>query len=110
MGQPRPRWRISQQANAPVGLSPASPLAARRGFNMGDFTRVHSDKWMTNAGGLREIEHLGLAINESPQSAWILIEATTAAEFMAALALSLCEAAGARGWRLSDRDSELFSS
>jgi hypothetical protein len=79
----------------------------RRGFNMGDVTRVHSDKWMANVGGLKEIERLGLAVRNSPwpRADWILVEVTTAAEFMAALALSLCESIGARGWRYSDRGS-----
>ena len=79
----------------------------RRGFNMGDVARVHADKWMAYESGLREVGRLGLADLDSswPGVGWILVEATTAAEFMAALALSLCESAGLRGWRYSDRDS-----
>jgi hypothetical protein len=68
---------------------------------------VHSDKWMAYAGGLRQIESLGLAVGDYPRSpdGWVLVEAATAAEFMAALALSLCESVGTRGWRYSDRGS-----
>src|SRR5207244_3888431 len=62
---------------------------------------------MAYAGGLKEVASLGLAVSDNPWSrgGWILVEAATAAEFMAALALSLCESAGERGWRYSDRDS-----
>jgi hypothetical protein len=33
----------------------------RRSFAAGNFTRVHSDKWLTYRGGLQEVQHLGLA-------------------------------------------------
>ena len=33
----------------------------RRGFTAGNFTRVHSDKWLTYMGGLQKVQHLGLA-------------------------------------------------
>jgi hypothetical protein len=78
----------------------------RRGFSMGYVTRVHTDKWISYASGLREIERLGLAVRDAPEARgdWALVEADTAAEFMAALALSLCESVGTQGWRYSDRN------
>jgi hypothetical protein len=75
----------------------------RRDFRMGHATRIHRDKWLTYPGGLHEVEGLGLADERGESSEWISVEATTAAEFMAALAVGLCEAAAAGGWRGSDQ-------
>jgi hypothetical protein len=79
----------------------------RRDFGMGYATPVHSDKWLTYMGGLQEVQRLGLAApaRSTYSSDWISVEAATAEEFMAALALSLCETAGAAGWRSSDRNA-----
>jgi len=79
----------------------------RHDFTMGHFARVHRDKWLTYEGGLQEIQRLGLAAPATSIKAdnWIFVEAATAEEFMAALALSLCEAAGVRGWRSGDRNA-----
>lgn len=79
----------------------------RRDFDMGSATRVHSDKWLNYMGGLREVQRLGLARPDhlGPSDDWIWVETATAGEFMAALALSLCERAGGAGWRSSDRNT-----
>jgi hypothetical protein len=79
----------------------------RRDFATGHATRVHSDKWLTYMGGLQEVERLGLAApdHSAYSGNWISVETSTAGEFMAALALSLCETAGAAGWRSSDRNA-----
>jgi uncharacterized protein DUF6236 len=57
--------------------------------------------------GLQEIHQLGLAArdNSSASRTWISIESVTAAEFMAALALSLCQAASDGRWQSSDRNA-----
>jgi hypothetical protein len=75
----------------------------RRDFLMGHVSRIHCDKWLTYPGGLNAIEKLGLAYPREETFEWISVEATTAAEFMAALALALCEAAGNGGWRSVDQ-------
>ncbi len=83
----------------------------RRNFISGHTALVSRDKWLTYRGGLREIQRLGLAAPETftKSGSWIPVEAATAQEFMAALALSLCETAGVRGWRSSDRNiSEIW--
>jgi hypothetical protein len=79
----------------------------RRDFAAGHTTRVHYDKWLTYIGGLVEVQRLGLAAaaHSAYSGDWISVETSTAGEFMAALALSLCETAGASGWRSSDRNT-----
>jgi hypothetical protein len=79
----------------------------RRNFIMGHVARVHADKWLTYAGGLQEIRRLGLAskVKYAGSGDWISVEASTAEEFMAALALSLCETAGVRGWQSRDQNT-----
>jgi len=77
----------------------------RSDFRAGRVARVHSDKWLTYMGGLQQVRHLGLADHSIGSSNWIHVEVTTAGEFMAALALSLCETAGVTGWRSSDRNT-----
>jgi Family of unknown function (DUF6236) len=79
----------------------------RRDLAAGNFARVHPDKWLTYMGGLQEVQNLGLAtpVHYEPSGKWIFVENSTAGEFMAALALSLCETAGAEGWRSSDRNA-----
>jgi hypothetical protein len=69
---------------------------------MGCVAQLHFDKWLTYLAGLEEVRELGLA-DQDHFADWILIEATTAAEFMAALALSLCETVG-REWQSSDQN------
>jgi hypothetical protein len=78
----------------------------RRDFSMGNVSAVHSDKWLTYMSGLREIHELGLAATDSlsASGSCISIESATAAEFMAALALSLCEEASGGRWHSSDRN------
>ena len=78
----------------------------RHNFTEGSVSRVHRDKWLAYAGGLREVEGLGLADLGDPTDPrnWILVETTTAAEFMAALALALCDTASVGGWRSSDQN------
>ena len=78
----------------------------RRNLSMGHYALIHREKWLTYRGGLQEIQSLGLAPPEvfSRSGAWIPVEAATAQEFMAALALSLCETAGVRGWGSSERN------
>jgi hypothetical protein len=79
----------------------------RRSFSVGHVARVHSDKWLTYRAGLLQIQHLGLAAPDRSvgQRNWINVEVATAAEFMAALTLSLCETGGQEGWRSSDRNN-----
>ena len=75
----------------------------RHDFRTGHATRVHRDKWLSYPGGLNRVVSLDLADVRQGEDNWISVEETTAAEFMAALALSLCEAAGVEGWRSCDR-------
>jgi hypothetical protein len=78
----------------------------RAEYAKGNAARIHRDKWLTYSAGLVEVEHLGLANGLRDPEEWIWIEATTAAEFMAALALSLCESGGRReGWRSQEMNS-----
>lgn len=67
----------------------------QRDFRMGSVTRVHMDKLMVYELGFNSLVNRGLARLEDSQ--WAMVEVATAAEFMAALALSLCENAGSGG-------------
>lgn len=87
-------------------LRPREIDRRRSEYAKGNATRVHRDKWLTYSAGLAEVESLGLATRLGGREEWIWIEATTAAEFMAALALSLCESGGRRdGWRSQEMNS-----
>lgn len=48
----------------------------RRDFAVGNFTRVHSDKWLNYMGGLQEVKHLGLAtpVHYEPSGDWISLK------------------------------------
>ncbi len=85
----------------------SSEIDRRRAeYTKGNVTRIHRDKWLTYAAGLVEVKRLGLADMLRDPREWIWVEATTAAEFMAALALSLCESGGRRdGWRSQEMNS-----
>ena len=78
------------------GLSPDEIDRRREGFVRGQFSNVYTDKWLTYRAGLQEIRRVGLASPEryDSNSDIVQVETRTAAEFMAALALSLCETAG----------------
>ncbi|WP_146072424.1 hypothetical protein [Arthrobacter sp. Y81] len=81
--------------------SPVELEKRQRDFRMGLLTRVHVDKLMVYELGFNSLVKHGLARLVSPQ--WAMVEVATAAEFMAALALSLCENAGSNarnpgGW------------
>jgi plasmid stabilization system protein ParE len=67
----------------------------RTNFHMGGVTRVHGDKLLSDFcfAWLQE-QQLG----QYDTGLWWLVEEATAAEFMAALALSLCEAADHGDW------------
>ena len=87
-------------------LDPTEIERRRSEYAKGNVTRLHRDKWLTYSSGLDEVERLGLASNLRDREEWIWVEAATAAEFMAALALSLCESAGRRGgWRSQEMNS-----
>jgi hypothetical protein len=87
-------------------LRPQEIDRRRAEYAKGNATRIHRDKWLTYASGLAEVERLGLAKDLHEPEGWIWVEATTAAEFMAALALSLCESGGRRdGWRSQEMNS-----
>lgn len=68
----------------------------RADFKMGLVVRIHVDKLFIYESGLYSLMDLGLAQREGHH--WAVVERSSAAEFMAALALSLCQAAGPGGW------------
>lgn len=80
-------------------------LARRQGmFGSGSTVPVHMDKFF-HAYGFWMLEDLGLAAQVDAQ--WAEVESSTADEFMAALAFSLCQAAGENGWnRGGSQDKE----
>jgi hypothetical protein len=62
-------------------------------YGRGAVSRIHRDKFLTYQAGLDAVRRMGLAESgESAHSPWIRVERTTAAEFMAALAMALCQA------------------
>lgn len=67
----------------------------QRDFHQGLLTRIHVDKLMVYELGLNSLVQHGLARLESHQ--WALVEVVTASEFMAALALSICENVSSNG-------------
>lgn len=76
--------------------SPEELQRRRDNFRMGKVARVHMDKFVF-INGLMALMHDGMAEVED-NSSWVLVEETFASEIMAALALSLCEAADQREW------------
>jgi hypothetical protein len=62
--------------------------ARRRRLASGRIARVHEDKWLAYASGLRAALELGLARRSNGE--WVEVEESTAGEFMASLALDLC--------------------
>jgi hypothetical protein len=70
-------------------LEPAEVDRRRRLFRDGHVERIHADKWVSYASGLRTVIAMGLA--EEVGYRWVMVERTTAAEFMSALALALCQ-------------------
>lgn len=80
-----------------ISVQDENELARRRAsFRMGNHTRIHLDKMMIYELGLSLLVDHGLARLEGPR--WASVEEATAAEFMAALALSLCQSVGPQGW------------
>jgi len=74
----------------------------REAFQLDEVARVHHDKFLAMAADVHAIQELGLARPEAG-SEWVLMERRTASEFMAALAMRLCEAsqpwqADLEGW------------
>lgn len=62
-------------------------------YRRGMVARIHQDKFLTYQGGLDAVRLMGLAEpGQTDGSPWIEVERTTAAEFMAALAMTLCQA------------------
>jgi hypothetical protein len=73
-------------------------------FSSGSAVSVHMDKFF-HLVGLKILEDLGLAAQVDEH--WAQVEPSTADEFMAALAFSLCQAAEKNGWdRGGTRDKE----
>ena len=72
-------------------LEPSELIRRREKFSAGDRFRVHEDKWLAMGSSLDLAEDLGL-VDKRPLGSgrWIEVEATTADEFMASLALGLC--------------------
>lgn len=79
--------------------SPGELQQRRNNFQMGKATHVHKDKFVDNRC-VGWLEQQGLAQHASER--WSLVEESTAGELMAALALSLCEAADQREWSRQD--------
>ncbi|MCZ2847413.1 hypothetical protein [Modestobacter sp. VKM Ac-2978] len=76
-----------------ANLSSEDVRHRRRNFDRGDVVNIHADKWVTYQSGLEQVRELGLAgPAASRRGRWIAVETRTAADFMAALALALCQA------------------
>ncbi|MCY1139576.1 DUF6236 family protein [Actinoplanes sp. Pm04-4] len=76
-----------------AGIPPMEIDRRRQAFARGEMTRIHYDKTLYYGLGLEDLPS-GLAGSEGRGQfgrEWVLIEKTTAAEFMAGLALALCE-------------------
>jgi hypothetical protein len=71
-----------------------SELSRRREFlKRGYVSRVNQDKFIVYGAGLNVVQQQGLCRPFILDDEWILVETTTASEFMAALALGLCHPA-----------------
>ncbi|MEU1605205.1 hypothetical protein [Micromonospora matsumotoense] len=75
----------------------------RRRLHNGQVAFVHRDKWLMYGSGLQMVQQMGLALRgdrfaHNHRDDWVALEQRTANEFMAALALALCQtASGANG-------------
>lgn len=67
--------------------------ARREAFSLGDYARVHRDKFLMIGADERAMAKLGLVDSEhlDNQGRYVVLKRRTAVEFMAALALALCE-------------------
>jgi hypothetical protein len=79
----------------------------RRRLRNGQVAFVHRDKWLMYGSGLQTVQQMGLALHgdhfaHSRRDDWVALEQRTANEFMAALALALCQTASGAGDGLSD--------
>jgi len=87
-------------------LSPEEIDDRRQRLRNAEVAFVHRDKWLMYESGLRELQQMGLALDDSDfdhrRREWVAIEQATANEFMAALTLALCQEAGG-GDEHSDR-------
>ena len=84
-----------------VRLQSEAEVSRRRSdFELGNVVRIHGDKVMHAQRAFASLMELGVASRMSWE--WYLVERTTAEEFMAALAFSLCEVAGPDGWHRTD--------
>jgi hypothetical protein len=74
------------------GLEPSELARRRKKFSAGERFQVHRDKWLAMGGGALDVaSNFGLVAERQRRSQkWIEVEATTADEFMASLALGLC--------------------
>ena len=72
-------------------LEPSELALRRENFSSGARVRVHQDKWLATGSALNVARHVGL-VDRRAFDGWIEVETTTAAEFMANLALGLCHA------------------
>lgn len=86
---PHFQWFVSS-------LGPEELQRRQANFQAGKVARVHADKFVTRPYWFDWFKQHELAQRVNRQ--WCLLEQTTAAEFIASLALSLCEAADQRGW------------
>lgn len=72
-------------------LEPSELARRREQFSAGERFQVHKDKWLAMGPVLDVARDLGLVEERARGYRWWLeVEATTAAEFMASLALGLC--------------------
>lgn len=84
-----------------VHLQSDQEVSRRRSdFELGQVARIHGDKIMHAQRAFASLVNLGLASRLNWE--WYLVERATAEEFMAALAFSLCEAAGPHGWHRTE--------
>jgi hypothetical protein len=70
-------------------LDKAELAARKESFKRGQLALIHVSKWLLSPAGLRSLVGLRLAKERDDQ--WIAVESKTANDFMAALALSLCD-------------------
>jgi hypothetical protein len=94
---------------------PERELRQRRDrFQRGMSTRIHADKRLAMATGFFVAVHLGLARdtpspneNDRYSHSWYRMEVETAAEFMAAIALGLCQVQARNTGRQRDSEGEV---
>lgn len=73
-----------------VALPPQELSRRQARFRAGERTPIHVDKWMRYVSGIEELRHHGLS-GSLPGHEWVGLEPNTANDFMAALALALCD-------------------